>query len=82
MTEYEKELALHDYLIENCKYDRRSYENKEIPQESFNAYGALCLGTAVCEGYAEAMKLLLNRAGVECHIVTGVSKGSGMPGIS
>lgn len=75
MTEYEKELALHDYLIENCKYDRRSYENKEIPQESFNAYGALCLGTAVCEGYAEAMKLLLNRAGVECHIVTGVSKG-------
>mgnify|MGYP001369228615 CR=1 FL=1 len=75
MTDYEKELVLHDYLVGNCKYDRSVYDMSDVPWESFSAYGALCLGTAVCEGYAKAMKLLLNRAGIECHIVTGESNG-------
>lgn len=75
MTEFEKEKALHDYIVNNCDYDKSEYDR--IPPSSFNAYGALCLGTAVCEGYAEATKLLLNRAGIDCSIVIGTSKGGG-----
>ena len=77
MTDYQKELAIHDYIITNCDYDSEGFEKGEIPAESFSAYGALCSGTAVCAGYAEAAKLLLDRAGVGCRMVTGTSRGIG-----
>ncbi len=77
MTEYEKELAIHNYIVENCEYDIDGYESSQISSESYSAYGVLCLGTGVCEGYAEATKLLLNRVGVMCEIITGTSKGEG-----
>lgn len=77
MTDFEKELVIHDYLIDNCRYDVEGYKNTSIMAESYSAYGVLCLGTAVCEGYAEAAMLLLNRVGVECRIITGTSRGEG-----
>lgn len=78
MTDFEKELAIHDYIIINCDYDVNALsDNRVIAPESFNAYGVLCLGTAVCEGYAEAAKMLMDRAGIECTIVIGTSKGEG-----
>lgn len=77
MNDYQKELAIHDYLLENCQYDIKGYENGQIKSESFNAYGALYQGVAVCEGYAEAAALLLNRSGVETIVITGKSRGEG-----
>ncbi len=77
MTDFEKELAIHDYLIENCRYDIEGYESTSLGAESYSAYGALCLGIAVCEGYAEAAMLLLTRSGVECRMITGTSRGEG-----
>lgn len=77
MTDYEKELTLHDYLVNNCTYDMRSYSTGAVPPESFSAYGALVLGTAVCEGYAEAFKYLLDKVGIPCLIAVGESQGSG-----
>lgn len=77
MTDYQKELAVHDYLVENCEYDIEAVNSSKFKAESFTAYGALCLGLAVCEGYAEAASILLNRAGVETKIITGTSKGVG-----
>ncbi len=73
MTDYEKELAIHDYLVLNYKYDYDNYENNTIPEESYTIYGLLLNGTGVCQAYAEAMSLLLNLVGVECRVVTGVS---------
>ena len=67
MTDYQKELAIHDYIINHCSYDLRA---NPIP-ESYTGYGALCLGKAVCTGYAEATQLLLQKAGLECQTVTG-----------
>ena len=52
MTDYQKELAVHDYLVENCEYDIEAVNSSKFKAESFTAYGALCLGLAVCEGYA------------------------------
>jgi transglutaminase-like putative cysteine protease len=78
MTDFQKELAIHDYMIDNCDYDDRSYEKGLVPSSSYSAYGALVLKKAVCEGYAEAAKMLLDHAGVECSIVTGFFTGQGL----
>lgn len=75
MTDYEKELAIHDYLVLNSKYDYDNYENDTIPDQSYEPYGLLIDGIGVCKAYAESMQLLLNKAGIECEVVTGRSKG-------
>lgn len=67
MSDYEKELCIHDYIVENTIYGfSLSHDDSE-----FNAYGALVNGRAVCSGYAAAMNLLLRCAGVESKIVIG-----------
>jgi len=68
MTDFETELYLHDYLVENCKY-LTDANNKGYTAST--AYGALCEGTAICDGYAHAFKLLMNRAGLYCCVVDG-----------
>ncbi|HHW31990.1 MAG TPA: hypothetical protein GXX20_10025 [Clostridiaceae bacterium] len=74
MTDYEKELAIHDYIINNARYDTAYFNKKNISPESYSAYGILVLGKGVCEGYSEAMKLIMDRLGIECIIVTGKSR--------
>lgn len=65
MSAYEKELALHDYLILHCAYDN---EVNADPW-SYTAYGALVLGKGTCQGYAEALCLLFNLAGLPSEFV-------------
>ena len=73
MTEYQRELVLHDYLVKHCTYSFGSDKN----DNEYRAYGALVEHRAVCNGYAEAMALLLSCAGVENRYVVGtVSSGS------
>lgn len=73
MSDFYKEKALHDYIINNAKYDYQNYLSNTIPDESFEEYGCLVLGVAVCEGYAKAMKLLCDLSGLECMLVMGKS---------
>lgn len=69
MTDYEKEKAVHDYLITYLEYDTRPVSI--IPDSSFNALGALETRVAVCNAYAELMTLILNRVGIPCRTVIG-----------
>lgn len=69
MTDVQKAVALHDYLVVNCEYDYENYLNNTIPAESYTAYGALVKGTAVCQGYALAYKYLLQEVGIPCYMV-------------
>lgn len=73
MTDYEKELAFHDYLVTHCVYS----EDVLQPQESdiYRAYGALVNGDAVCNGYAEAMQLMMLCAGINTKFVIGTADG-------
>jgi len=71
MSEYEKEKAIHDYIIENARYDSESLRNNTVPPESYSAYGVLVLGKGVCESYAKAMKLIMDRLNIETMIITG-----------
>ena len=69
LSEYQRELALHDALVNLCTYDANSGDS------GHSAYGALVNGKAVCEGYARAMQYLLYQAGIPCLIVEGHSHG-------
>ena len=65
-TDYELELYLNNYLIDNCEYDKKN-------SQRHNAYGALVDGRAVCDGYSKAFQLLCNRLGIECVGIEGTS---------
>lgn len=66
MSDYDKELAIHDYIVKNCVYGYA--DDRDL---SYRAYGALILKKAVCNGYAEAMALLLGCVGIDNEIMTG-----------
>ncbi|WPX08904.1 S-layer homology domain-containing protein [Anaerocellum danielii] len=70
-NDYDKVLALHDYLVLNTRYDMESYLNQSGPFDIHTAYGALINGLAVCDGYAKAMYVLLNTTGIETIVVYG-----------
>mgnify|MGYP004620703615 CR=1 FL=1 len=70
MTSYEKEVALHDYLIENVSY--YNYENvDDIPLKKHSAYGALVEKEAVCDGISKAYSILLKKCGIQNVVVLG-----------
>lgn len=73
MTDFEKELALHDYLVKHCHYS--SNTNQDSESDIYRAYGALVNGDAVCNGYAEALKLLFDCIGMESKLVVGTADG-------
>ena len=71
MTDFEKEVAIHDKLVNIVDY--YEYEDiDEIPSIKHTAYGALVEHEAVCDGYAKAFKMLLDKAGIENIIVGGM----------
>ena len=78
MTDFEKELALHDALLRGVRYDEAVYD-RDTPQglpDNTNPYGALVEGYAICLGYAASFQLLMDLAGVECITVVGASSRS------
>jgi len=64
-SDFEKELFCHDYIVNNCIYS----DTDETHEAS--VVGALVTGKAKCSGYAKALKLLLNRFGIESVLVSG-----------
>jgi hypothetical protein len=67
---YQKELFLHDALVRRCGYE---FSNKPVQS---TAYGALVSRRAACEGYAKAMLLLLDHAGIQSYMVSGDAQNS------
>lgn len=70
ISRHEKIKSIHDYLANNIVYDDTIAE-----PNIFDVYGALITGVCVCEGYAEAFKLLCDREGIPC--ITAVGTGNG-----
>ncbi|EDU37742.1 cell wall-binding repeat-containing protein [Clostridium sporogenes] len=73
MSDVEKELVLHDYIVKNTEYNMYNHNNKIILPDDCNAYGVLVKGIGTSEGYSKAMYELLKAAGIECKYVTGIS---------
>lgn len=71
MTDYEKVKALHDYMVLNTAYDYENLNRNTVPDDSYNAYGALVKHTAVCQGYAESLDILFAEVGLKSQVITG-----------
>ncbi len=75
---YEKLKSINDSLCKLITYpERQGYVNGSpyYGPMAHHPTGALLNGSAVCEGYAEAMKLLCDREGIPC--ITAVGYGNG-----
>lgn len=73
-TEYEKEKYFHDYICKNVVYDEATFgvNGGLVSQTLLN-------GSAICEGYAKSMQLLLNAVGIDNYLVIGVGVPEGGP---
>ena len=69
MTDLDKALALHDYLVLHIAYAYKDYINDSLGEYVYNIYGALQEGKAVCQGYAYAYYILLNNVNIENRMV-------------
>lgn len=70
MGDYEKELAVHDWLVYNCTYDSGSLSAIPNPSENCdNPYGALINGQAICKGYTTAFRMFMGMLGIPCGTV-------------
>ena len=65
MDDYEKIKVIHDYLINNSKYDVERNNGKGSVYNSYKAYGPLFQGYATCNGYTDAMAIFLNKFGIK-----------------
>ena len=70
-SEYERELFVNNYLVDNCYYDEAAAVDDEVIGHENDAYGAIVEGKAVCEGYARAFQIICNRVGLDCVCIAG-----------
>jgi hypothetical protein len=64
---FEKEQYLHDYLTTHVKFEDKDRKY----HKSHSIVGAILHGRAVCEGIANAFKLLCDFVGISCIVVCG-----------
>ena len=69
--DYNKIRHAHDWIINNLQYEQNITNNNV-----YNLYGALIEKSAVCEGYAEALKYILDEADIPCVLVSGTATNS------
>lgn len=75
MSEYEKVKSIHDYIINNTRYDYSNYLSDTIPDVSYTIKGVIIDGVAVCQGYAETFLLFMNLLGIENKFIVGYGNG-------
>lgn len=72
MSDYDKILAFHDYIVNNTSYDSSvSIESQLISETNSNkAYGLLVNHKAICSGYSDTMAIFLNRLGINNYKIS------------
>lgn len=63
-SDYDNIKAVHDYIINNTKYDISQSENTSNQANSYNAYGLLTSHLATCNGYTDTMAIILNKMNI------------------
>ena len=70
LSEVKKITKIHDYICNHVDYAYNSTE-----EQIYTAYGALCTGKAVCQGYAVLFYRLCKEAGLSVRIISGTGNG-------
>lgn len=70
LSEAKKIVKIHDYICNHVDYE---YNSKK--EQIYTAYGALCTGKAVCQGYAVLFYRLCKEAGLSVRIISGTGNG-------
>ena len=77
-TEYDKVLAIHNFINNKIEYAYISGTNiPETAQWAHNIIGVASGDKAVCESYAKTFLYLCRVYGIDCIIATGLSRGQG-----
>ena len=69
MSEEEKIKAIHDYIINNSKYDSERISGI-TKYNSNTAYGNLIEGYGICSGYTDAMAIFLDRLKIKNYKIS------------
>lgn len=70
MDEVNKILIIHDYIINNTKYDQNRSDKNIFEYKSNNAYGVLIEGYGICSGYTDSMMLFLEKLNIKSYKVS------------
>jgi len=76
MSDYEKELVIHDWMVTWAGYDMEAASNAPdaAPDpDNDNPYGLLYKKKAICRGYTAAFQLFMDMLGIECITVEGIT---------
>ncbi len=73
-TDAEKVVAIHNYICDHVDYDYDGLSDSTNTVK-YTAYGALCNGKAVCNGYAVLFYRMCKEAGLSVRIISGTANG-------
>ena len=74
MSDYDKIKVVHDYIINNTKYDVERNDNGTSKYESHTAYGPLFEHYAICNGYTDLMAIFLTKLGFNNYKIATTSE--------
>ena len=85
MSEFDKTVAIYDYLEKNCSYNHDALKYAETGAQdvynkypnSWNTYGILCENLGVCQSYAYAVNAIAMEGNLDTIMVTGTMQGGG-----
>lgn len=80
MDDYEKIKTVHDYIINNSKYDISRNNDKASSYNSYTAFGPLIEGYATCNGYTDAMAIFLNELGYKNYKIATTPENRNLTG--
>ena len=72
METYDKIRTIHDYIINNVRYDVQRNDTGTSPYQSNSAFGPLFQGYATCDGYADLLAIYLNKLGIKNYRIAKI----------
>lgn len=79
MTDYEKELAIHDWITHWSSFDFSIFgRSGKVKAGTDTPYGVLILREAMCHGYSSTFQLFMDMLNIECITVFGTPDSRGV----
>ncbi len=72
--DYENIKSIHDYIINNTKYDIERNDTNNSRYKSYIAYGPVVDGYATCNGYADLMAIILSKLNYQNYKIATTSE--------